>query len=175
MTDKKEKILRAALELFAEEGFKPTSTNKIAKRAGVSEGLIFRHFGNKDGLLEAIIQEGEEQAKVLFADIVMESDPKKVLQKYFDLPYKLMDNPDMANFWKLQYKIKWELEIYGEHKMEPLEMALTNAFKKLGYEKPHLEARLLLINMDGMATRFYLQEGFNVKEMVEYFRYKYKQ
>lgn len=175
MTDKKEKILRAALELFAEEGFKPTSTNKIAKRAGVSEGLIFRHFGNKDGLLDAIIKEGEEQAKVLFADIVMESDPEKLIEKYFGLTDKLLDNPEMANFWKLQYKIKWELEIYGEHKMEPLELALTNAFKKLGYKKPELEARLLLINMDGMATRFYLQDGFNVKEMLEFYRNKYKQ
>ncbi len=62
MTDKKEKILQAALELFAEEGFKPTSTSKIAKKAGVSEGLIFSHFCNKDGLLQAIIKEGEEQA-----------------------------------------------------------------------------------------------------------------
>jgi hypothetical protein len=86
-----------------------------------------------------------------------------------------MDNPEMANFWKLQYKIKWELEIYGEQKMEPLELSLTNAFKKLGYEKPELEARLLLVNMDGIATRFYLQDEFNVKEMVEYFRTKYKQ
>ena len=48
MTDKQEKILQAALELFAKEGFKGTSTNKIAKKAGVSEGLIFRHFENKD-------------------------------------------------------------------------------------------------------------------------------
>lgn len=175
MTNKKEQILRAALKLFAEEGFKPTSTNKIAKKAGVSEGLIFRHFGNKEGLLQAIIKEGEEQAKVLFADIVMESDPQKVLQKFFDLPYKLMNNADSANFWKLQYKIKWELEMYDEQKMEPLELSLTNALKKLGYENPELEASLLLVNMDGLATRFYLQNGFNMKEVVEYFRTKYKQ
>lgn len=174
MTDKKEKILQAALELFAEEGFKPTSTSKVAKKAGVSEGLIFRHFGNKEGLLEAIMQEGEEQAKVLFADIVLESDPKKVIEKYFGLTEKLMADKAGANFWKLQYKIKWELEIYGEHKMEPLELALTNAFKKLGYEMPELEARLLLVNMDGMATRFYLQKGFNITELVAFLYSKYK-
>jgi AcrR family transcriptional regulator len=173
MTDKKEKILQAALELFAEEGFKPTSTSKIAKKACVSEGLIFRHFGNKDGLLQAIIKEGEEQAKILFANIVMETDPKKVLEKFFGLSSNLMANPDGANFWKLQYKIKWELEIYGEHKMEPLELALTNAFKKLGYEKPELEARLLLVNMDGLATRYYLQKGFNMTDVVEFLKNKY--
>lgn len=175
MTDKKEKILQAALELFAEEGFKPTSTSKIAKKAGVSEGLIFRHFCNKDGLLQAIIQEGEEQAKVLFADIVLESDPKKVIEKYFNLSANIAESKERADFWKLQYKIKWELEMYGEQKMEPLEIALTNAFKKLRYKKPELEARLLLVNLDGLATRFYLQKGFNITEVVEFLKHKYIQ
>ena len=59
MTEKKEKILQAALELFAKEGFYATSTSKVAKTAGVSEGLIFRHFGNKEGLLHAVLDEGE--------------------------------------------------------------------------------------------------------------------
>ncbi len=58
MTEKQEKILQSALELFAKEGFHATSTNKVAKHAGVSEGLIFRHFGNKEGLLQAILAEG---------------------------------------------------------------------------------------------------------------------
>ncbi len=174
MTDKKEKILQAALELFAEEGFRPTSTSKIAKKACVSEGLIFRHFGNKDGLLEAIIKEGEEQAKILFADIVLETEPKEVIRKFFELTSKFVNTKDREDFWKLQYKIKWEMEIYGEHKMEPLQLALTNAFKKLGYEKPELEAKLLLINMDGLATRFYLQKNFDVTELVEFMHNKYE-
>ena len=173
MTDKKEKILQAALELFAEEGFKPTSTSKVAKKACVSEGLIFRHFGNKEGLLQAILEEGEEQAKILFADIVLESDPKKVIEKSFNLYTKLLNSKEMADFWKLQYKIKWELEIYGEHKVEPLELALANAFKKLNYNNPELEARLLLVSIDGLATRFYLQENFNISEVVDYMKSKY--
>ena len=44
MTEKQENILKAALQLFAKEGFYATSTSKVAKLAGVSEGLIFRHF-----------------------------------------------------------------------------------------------------------------------------------
>ena len=49
MTEKQKNIVNAALELFAKEGFKSTSTSKVAKKARVSEGLIFRHFKNKDG------------------------------------------------------------------------------------------------------------------------------
>lgn len=173
MTDKKEKILGAALELFAREGFKPTSTSKIAKHAGVSEGLIFRHFHNKDGLLEAILKEGEERAKDLFADIVFETDPEKVIQKYFELGSKMLASKEMADFWKLQYKIKWELEVYSEQKLEPLEFALTTALKKLGYPEPEMEARLMLVNMDGLATRFFLQDSFDLTKVMDFVKRKY--
>ena len=173
MTNKKEKILFAALELFATDGFKATSTNKVAKKAGVSEGLIFRHFGNKDGLLEAILKIGEEKVKVVFSDIVLETDPKKVISKTLDLGSKMVETKEESDFWKLQYKIKWVIEQYGEHKMEPLEMALTNAFKKLEYETPELEARMLLVYLDGVATRYFLQKNFDLSSMLETLRKKY--
>ena len=95
--------MNAALELFAEEGFKVTSTSRVAKKAGVSEGLIFRHFQSKDGLLEAIIKLGEERAKVLFADIVLETDPKEVLRKALNLYQKSSKSQEEIDFWKLQH------------------------------------------------------------------------
>ena len=174
MTEKKENILIAALELFAQDGFKSTSTSKVAKRAGVSEGLIFRHFTNKDGLLEAIIKEGEERTKLLFADIVLESDPIKVIRKTFEIGTEISKNPDDANFWKLQYKIKWELELFGEQKMEPVQHALTVAFQKLGYLNPEKEALELLILFDGLATRLFLQRNFDMESMISFLKSKYK-
>ena len=174
MTEKQEKIINAALELFASEGYKPTSTSKIAKKAGVSEGLIFRHFGNKEGLLEAILKEGEERAKHLFADIVLETDPKEVIRKTLEIGISMDKDKEAANFWKLQYKIKWELEQYGEHKMEPLQRALENAFEKLKYDNPELESSRLLIELDGLATRFYLQNSFDIKSMVDYLKQQYE-
>ena len=173
MTEKQEKILNAALVLFAQDGFKTTSTSKIAKKAGVSEGLIFRHFENKDGLLTAIIQEGEEKAKALFADIVMEMDAKKVIRKSLDLALSIHSVQEDSDFWKLQYKIKWELEKYGEYKMEPLLRALTQAFKTLGYEQPEQEALLFQLTMDGIATRLYLGETFELDPMIEFLKKKY--
>jgi AcrR family transcriptional regulator len=174
MTDKKEKILKAALHLFAEEGFKSTSTSKIAKWAGVSEGLIFRHFCNKKGLLHAILLEGEDRLKLLFSDIVMETNPKEVIRKTLSVGYTMISNQEDADFWKLQYKIKWEVEQYGEKKMEPVERALTNAFSELSYKDPQLEARLLLITMDGLATRYFLQENFDLDKMVRFLYRKYQ-
>ncbi|NQV03376.1 MAG: helix-turn-helix transcriptional regulator [Bacteroidia bacterium] len=174
MTDKQEKILQSALELFAKDGFAATSTRKVAKHAGVSEGLIFRHFQNKEGLLEAIIKEGEERIKILFANIVFEPDPRSLIRKTLGTMSPGTMSTEEIEFWKLQYKIKWELEQYGEHKMEPLQMALTNAFLMLGYKSPELEAQLLLINLDGLATRYFLMKEFDIETIITFLKEKYK-
>ena len=150
MTEKKEKILQSALELFAGEGYFATSTSKIAKLAGVSEGLIFRHFENKEGLLKAVIGEGEARFKSLYAEIVMETDPEKVIAKTIDLPFSI--NESEYEFWKLQFKLKWELKEKNPQKMEPMIMALTNAFKKLNYEKPEMEAELAVLILEGVSS-----------------------
>jgi AcrR family transcriptional regulator len=47
-------ICGVALRLFAERGYSATSTRRIAEEAGVSEGLIFHHFGTKKDLLHAV-------------------------------------------------------------------------------------------------------------------------
>ena len=52
MKDRRAKIADVALLLFIERGYHATSTRLIAYEAGVSEGLIFRHYTNKEGLLK---------------------------------------------------------------------------------------------------------------------------
>ncbi len=173
MTEKQIKILESALALFAREGFKTTSTSKVAKHAGVSEGLIFRHFKNKEGLLDAIFKEGEERAKLLFANIVFETDPKKVISKTLDTFSNSNLPKEELEYWKLQYKIKWELEMYNEHKMEALQSALTGAFEKLGYEQSAMEAVHLLVTLDGLATRYFLMDQFDLAGMIAFLKNKY--
>lgn len=172
MTEKQEKILQAALILFANEGYNATSTNKVAKAAGVSEGLIFRHFGNKEGLLQAILEFGADKLKDLIIDIVMESDPKQVVRKSIQLP-KNVDKADY-DFWKLQFKLKWELEINSDKKMEPLHMALSSAFKKLNYNSPELEASLILLYIDGMASSMLKGSSINVNDMTQLLLKRYE-
>ncbi|WMJ17869.1 TetR/AcrR family transcriptional regulator [Geobacillus proteiniphilus] len=54
-SEKQLKILEAAIEMFAEKGYAATSTSEIAKKAGVAEGTIFRHYKTKKDLLLAIV------------------------------------------------------------------------------------------------------------------------
>lgn len=51
-----EKIIQAAIELFRDYGYKGTTTRAVADKAGVNEVTIFRHFGNKKGLIEAAVR-----------------------------------------------------------------------------------------------------------------------
>lgn len=46
-------LRKAALELFAEQGYEATATAQVAERAGVSEMTLFRHFPTKEMLLLA--------------------------------------------------------------------------------------------------------------------------
>ena len=47
----RQRLVRAALELFSTQGYHPTTTPQLAKRAGIAEGTMYRHFPGKQQLL----------------------------------------------------------------------------------------------------------------------------
>lgn len=49
--EKREKIFNATLKLIAENGFHGTAMSRVAKEAGVSAGIIYHYFENKDELI----------------------------------------------------------------------------------------------------------------------------
>lgn len=59
--DKREEIVRAALELIAEHGFHGAPMSMIAERAGVGAGTIYRYFENKDVLINELYRNLEER------------------------------------------------------------------------------------------------------------------
>ncbi len=148
MTRKKEQILVKAMELFANKGYHGVSTKKIAQAANVSEGLIFKHFQNKEGLLNAIIKHGKERAFLYFEDVQMIQDPKEQLKFIIQIPYKVKqkDYP----FWRLIYALKWQAEKYDNSLSKPMHDMLTYIFKSLSYKNPAHEAELLLSILDGI-------------------------
>ncbi|WP_067813061.1 TetR/AcrR family transcriptional regulator [Actinomadura kijaniata] len=60
-------LVTAAAELFAEKGYRQTSFLDIAEKAGISRGSIPWHFGNKLGLLEAVIDDQIQAVLTRFA------------------------------------------------------------------------------------------------------------
>jgi len=55
--DRREQILGVAMELFAHQGFRGTTTRQIAQASGINEAIIFRHFPRKQDLYWAVIEQ----------------------------------------------------------------------------------------------------------------------
>lgn len=53
----RERLLHAAKSLFAHHGYEATTTVRIARAAHTSESQIMKLFGNKEGLLEAVLED----------------------------------------------------------------------------------------------------------------------
>lgn len=73
--DGKERILLAALEEFAARGYDGASTTVIARRSGVTQPLIHYHFGSKEGLWRATVDEAFRRLGTEFFGIVQASLP----------------------------------------------------------------------------------------------------
>ena len=55
--ERREQILATAVNLFSRNGFRGTTTKEIARAAGVSEAMVFRHFATKEALYGAILDD----------------------------------------------------------------------------------------------------------------------
>ena len=65
----RQRLVRAALELFTAEGYHVTTTPQLAKKAGVAEGTIYRHFRSKQHLLNELYRASARWATKLVAEI----------------------------------------------------------------------------------------------------------
>ncbi len=78
--DKRDEILRAALELIAENGFHGAPMALIAEQAGVGAGTIYRYFENKDVLITELFRELETR----IYPVLMEGyDPQQPISERF--------------------------------------------------------------------------------------------
>ncbi|NJL76130.1 MAG: TetR/AcrR family transcriptional regulator [Saprospiraceae bacterium] len=148
LDNKQQKILEIALELFAKEGYNAVPTTMIAEQAGVSEALIFRHFKSKKGLLDALYEQCGEKVEAIAKSVLEESNPTATIRKAINWVF-IVDEKDY-NYWRLQYKLKWEDSYYNPQQMQPIVHKVTWAFEQLGYEQPELEAQLLEKTLDSV-------------------------
>jgi len=68
----RQKILDAALKLFAENGYKSAATRAIAKEAGVSEMTLFRKFETKKNLFDEVVSQNNEKMMKEFGFVTKE-------------------------------------------------------------------------------------------------------
>lgn len=80
-----DRILLSAKNLFAMRGYENTSTVAIARQAGTSESQLMKHFGSKEGLLEAVFDYGWQQMGYVFRAIEQLNSPAEKMQALLDL------------------------------------------------------------------------------------------
>ncbi|MFE9322933.1 TetR/AcrR family transcriptional regulator [Nocardia sp. NPDC052278] len=68
-TGVRESVVVAAQEILVEAGVARLSTKEVAKRAGVAESSIFYHFGDRMGLLQAVIQRHLRPVKDVLGEV----------------------------------------------------------------------------------------------------------
>jgi AcrR family transcriptional regulator len=104
-SDKRDRILDAALVLFAERGFHGTPVPLVAEKAGVGAGTIYRYFASKEALVNALYQ----RWKLAFIDCVSVDFPidkttraqwSHVFRRAVDFAQK---NPQAFDFLELHH------------------------------------------------------------------------
>jgi len=171
---KKEVILETALELFAERGYEATPTSLIAKEAGVSEGLIFKHYHNKVNLLEEVVKAGYRRITDKSRGSVAEDDPIKLIGNVLDMPLKLVE--DERNFWRMQFRLIDDQISQKHHSRytQSVRLKLTEAFKKLGYKEPEMESEILMLMVEALWRVFLSNRDKDYfRKMVDLVKSKY--
>jgi AcrR family transcriptional regulator len=143
LTEKQKKILEVATVLFAEKGYASTSTSEIAKKAGVAEGTIFRHYKSKKELLITVVSPVTVK---LIAPMVKE-DIYKVLDQDFerfeDFLRAMIENRTafLKNNLPLLRILFQELPFHPEIKEEIITHIGKDIFKRMGAVVEHYQEK----------------------------------
>ncbi|NHM30170.1 TetR/AcrR family transcriptional regulator [Neobacillus terrae] len=149
LTEKQKKIIIAAIESFSEKGFAATSTSEIAKKAGVAEGTIFRHYKTKKELLISIVT--PVMAKLLAPFII--KDLNKVLdrdfEKFEDFLRAMIENRKkfLKNNFAIFKILVQEIPFQPELREQFLEHIAKKTFGRFAKLVEHYQAKGQIIEM----------------------------
>lgn len=159
--ERRQKILHAALELFALNGFEGTSISKVAQKANISKGLVYNYFSSKDEILEAILEEAAQEGDQMMttSSSSPEAHLKEMIEAFFHSIeqhqhyWKLITTLGLrANeFPKINHFIKEKLKAYTEY--------LRQVLEKAGIADPEQEARKLGALVDGITLHYLWSQG----------------
>jgi len=78
--DTRQRILQAAAQVFAEDGYARATTRALAAAAGVNEVTLFRHFGNKENLFAAVVEQFAGPAVTTALEAQLTGEPAEDLR-----------------------------------------------------------------------------------------------
>ena len=98
------RILDAALDLFARQGFAGTSTRQIARAVGLSESGLYAHFTSKRAIFDSLLAEARPSAVVGTLDAAgpelerVATEPARYLREFVQRVMAALDEPRVRQF-----------------------------------------------------------------------------
>lgn len=174
----KQQILEAALSLFAHQGFHNTTISQIARKAGVSKGLIYNYFSSKEDLVGGIIEEAMETGEEIMETIKdPQLDPRIAVNQSIDHIFALVkQNPQ---YWRMLTSLSFQEDILSKfetllrkQEFKNLEH-LTDLIRRLGAEQPMMEAMYLSALLDGILLHYlHFKDQYPLDEIKEFLKTK---
>ncbi|GAA6525856.1 TetR/AcrR family transcriptional regulator [Intrasporangium sp. DVR] len=131
MQRRRAEIIHAAIELFQELGYHSATTHQVAERAGLSVGLIYQYFGNKEDLLRAVIVDilGEFRDRIPLAMEAAGPDPVARLRAGYRAYVAVID--ENRNGALLTYREGLTLSPDGREEIKKLEIETAAPLRDL--------------------------------------------
>lgn len=132
-TTKKELMDKAAIELFACKGLSGTTIKDIAKKAGVTEGALYRHYASKEEMALVLF----EREQIRIRDVLLQSfDPHAPLKTKFRTSIEYLYNAYASAPYPLLFVIQSFMGVQGNTAMDEKEHIYDFI---IGYTKQLLE------------------------------------
>ena len=156
-------LLDAAAAVFAARGFHAASIDEIAEAAGYTKGAVYSHFGGKDGLFRALVQQRQEAMLERFFAAGSEEAPTARLEAIGEVYRQL--NPTEAEWllWQefLLYsmrdpELRRELEATNQGSFATLVDMIRQQYEQLGIDpplSPEDAARMYTAIFDGIGRQ----------------------
>jgi len=106
---KKERIIKAAMDVFAREGLQKGTVDRIARQAGVAKGTVYEYFPSKDAIFEGVLYAFfDSVSQNMKKALLLEEDPVRRFDTMVDLMFDQWDHiithPDEYE-WIILYEI----------------------------------------------------------------------
>jgi TetR/AcrR family fatty acid metabolism transcriptional regulator len=164
--DKRERILDAAVKVFAKNGFFLTRVADVAKAAGVADGTIYLYFPSKEALLVSLFEDRVERMLAYLAkELPKETTAVGKLRRIIEIQLGVLEQErDLAEV--ITIILRQSTKLMKEH-AAPKFMAYVGAIAEVVSEgqargelradvSPHLVARTLFGALDGLALTWAL-------------------
>jgi len=159
-------VVAAATECVAELGFRAATMGAIAERAGVSWGAIQHQFGEKDALLDAVLEEAIRSFQASLSGIRdLESDPSARVRAFVRRCQDLLSGPSYSAFVEIQMgrsrEASEETDAWSQYVGDALGAIWRELFRDLGLPRRRLEdaQRFTFAVLSGIAAETMLFPG----------------